>query len=289
VEVGYLKDWHLRRDFGQPLADELYQTPPHFADDWLDAWSQPRGDDFRFVYAGPAGSWTALHHDVLCSYSWSANVAGCKRWYLFAPGAERLLVDEHGALVPDARPERHGAYAAGVRARLASACAAMVVVEQSAGQVLFVPAGWRHQVHNTTDCVSINHNWTDGVGIAHVWRFLEQQASEVRRALSHLAPASGSELAFGSAGEYDAHCELVLRADTGMGRADALRMALAGVRRARPSGGGRLPADGSVSGVARVLRELGDGAEADDEGRPRSALDAEAQALLEELRDAMCD
>lgn len=34
--------------------------------------------DYRFVYLGPAGSWTPLHADVLRSYSWSANVAGRK-------------------------------------------------------------------------------------------------------------------------------------------------------------------------------------------------------------------
>jgi hypothetical protein len=35
--------------------------------------------DYRFVYLGPAGSWTPLHSDVLRSHSWSANVAGRKR------------------------------------------------------------------------------------------------------------------------------------------------------------------------------------------------------------------
>lgn len=41
--------------------------------------------DYRFVYCGPAGSWTPLHSDVLRSYSWSANVAGRKRWVYPGP------------------------------------------------------------------------------------------------------------------------------------------------------------------------------------------------------------
>lgn len=115
------------------------------------------------------------------------------------------------------------------------------------------------QVLNVSDCVSINHNWTDGIGIAHVWRFLAAQASAVRAALSDVAPASGSELAFGSADEWHAHCELILRVDTGMTRADALGMALAGVRRARARAGGlaRALAGGALAGVAAVVRGEG--------------------------------
>jgi hypothetical protein len=41
--------------------------------------------DHRFVYMGPRGSWTALHADVLRSFSWSFNVCGRKRWLLFPP------------------------------------------------------------------------------------------------------------------------------------------------------------------------------------------------------------
>lgn len=41
--------------------------------------AQVGASDYRFVYVGPAGSWTPLHSDVLRSYSWSANVGGRKR------------------------------------------------------------------------------------------------------------------------------------------------------------------------------------------------------------------
>jgi hypothetical protein len=36
----------------------------------------------------------------------------------------------------------------------------MLVVDQEAGQTIFVPSGWYHQVENLTDCISINHNWS---------------------------------------------------------------------------------------------------------------------------------
>lgn len=66
--------------------------------------SSSSASDYRFVYAGPAGSWTPLHRDVFGSFSWSANVAGVKRWTLYAPGQERFLEDaEDGSLAYDVR------------------------------------------------------------------------------------------------------------------------------------------------------------------------------------------
>jgi len=92
----YIKDWHLVRsatNASQPLSQRLpYMTPPLFSDDCMwyflmpgmnnvtppvtsssfsynpDAWvstaSKPlEPDDFRFCYAGTAGSFTPLHRD----------------------------------------------------------------------------------------------------------------------------------------------------------------------------------------------------------------------------------
>lgn len=52
--------------------------------------------DFRFTYLGPAGTYTPLHRDVYSSYSWSANIAGRKIWWLFPLEPEvmnRILVN----------------------------------------------------------------------------------------------------------------------------------------------------------------------------------------------------
>ena len=42
------------------------------------------------------GSWTALHADVLSSYSWSSQICGRKRWRLLAPKHTHLLLDTFG-------------------------------------------------------------------------------------------------------------------------------------------------------------------------------------------------
>lgn len=90
--------------------------------------------DFRFVYLGPAGTFTPLHRDVYGSYSWSANIVGRKVWWLFPPGVEKDLVDRHGNLLFDIRG--HPNASKGVK------------ILQEEGEVLFVPSGWHHQVVN---------------------------------------------------------------------------------------------------------------------------------------------
>jgi hypothetical protein len=110
--------------------------------------------DHRFVYMGKRGSWTALHADVLRSFSWSVNVCGRKRWLLFPPDQTELLKDKKGVVVRDARAAatrmvgEGGDGAAGVDAarfpRVSQATP--LVVDQRPGELLFVPSGWYHQV-----------------------------------------------------------------------------------------------------------------------------------------------
>lgn len=98
--IAYLKDWHLFKLHPEPEERAFYTAPLAFRDDWVQAhWPavDEHGDDFRFVYLGPAGSWTPLHRDVFRSYSWSANVCGAKRWYLFPPAFSHLLVNRYTA------------------------------------------------------------------------------------------------------------------------------------------------------------------------------------------------
>lgn len=55
AELLYLKDWHLRRE--QPEY-KFYQTPIYFTSDWLNEYCDAKnGDDYRFVYMGPKGTW----------------------------------------------------------------------------------------------------------------------------------------------------------------------------------------------------------------------------------------
>ncbi|XP_058686425.1 2-oxoglutarate and iron-dependent oxygenase JMJD4 isoform X2 [Poecile atricapillus] len=163
----YLKDWHLSRAFPER---EFYSIPVYFSSDWLNEyWDAVGADDFRFVYMGPKGS------------CWSANVCGRKRWLLYPPGEERFLTDIHGNLpfdltAPEFRDPR--IYPRSGRAR------APLEIIQEAGEIVFVPSGWHHQVHNLEDTISINHNWLNGCSVGRMWRFLREELGAVRRELS---------------------------------------------------------------------------------------------------------
>eukprot|EP00854_Cymbomonas_tetramitiformis_P007513 gene7513-8944_t len=155
----YLKDWNFTQEFPEY---EAYTTPEHFSPDWLNAyWDRPgagetEGEDdeqcsgnHRFVYMGPAGTWTPLHAD----------------------GADgRFPVDVYEAM---AEPSRFPQLSK----------ASPVEVSQGPGDVIFVPSGWWHQVHNLEPTISVNHNWLNGGNISWAWEHLTQEMHGVKSGL----------------------------------------------------------------------------------------------------------
>ncbi|CAN7937524.1 unnamed protein product, partial [Ixodes hexagonus] len=188
----YLKDWHFARDF--PRYD-AYATPVYFTSDWLNEfWGQRADlqDDYRFVYVGPKGSWTPFHADVFRSYSWSANVCGRKLWHLFPPGNEDSLRDSKWRLPYDVTVP-------GCDLDLG------ITVTQEAGEVIFVPSGWHHQVHNLEDTISINHNWFNGCNIDIVWKGLLGALDDVEKEISEFRDTDG----------WHEQCQTMLKAHHG--------------------------------------------------------------------------
>lgn len=183
----YLKDFHLCRELAVLSTALPYSVPAPLADDLLNGYfdalvtdapgagavaglQSRAGDDFRFLYAGPPGSWTPVHHDVLYSASWSVNVTGWKVWVLVEPGTARASLYQGGSpqgdLVTDslftpaeaAIVEEVAAAVGGdawVGGRVAScgstqplsaaleAPGARALCAQGPGDVIFVPGGWR--------------------------------------------------------------------------------------------------------------------------------------------------
>ncbi|XP_062850650.1 2-oxoglutarate and iron-dependent oxygenase JMJD4 [Trichomycterus rosablanca] len=202
----YLKDWHMTRMF--PELD-AYTTPIYFSSDWLNEyWDSLDVDDYRFVYMGPKGSWTPFHADVFRSYSWSANVCGRKRWLLYPPGQEDFLRDSKGNLAYDVtapvlQDKLH-------YPRFSEACAPLEVI-QEAGEILFVPSGWHHQVYNLEDTISINHNWMNGCNVDVVWRFLQEELGLMQKEIEEWKETMDS---------WHQHCQLMMKSCTGMDYAE---------------------------------------------------------------------
>ncbi|CAI5789204.1 JmjC domain-containing protein [Podarcis lilfordi] len=198
----YLKDWHLHRAF---LEQDVYTTPIYFSSDWLNEyWDAISVDDYRFVYMGPKGSWTPFHADVFRSYSWSANICGKKKWLVFPPGQEEFLRDRHGHLpfditAPDLKKSN-------LYPRYAQSSPPVEII-QEAGEIVFIPSGWHHQVYNLEDTISINHNWVNGCNVAIMWSFLQDELAAVQREIREWRD---------SMEDWHLQCQVLMKSYTGI-------------------------------------------------------------------------
>ncbi|XP_021592576.1 2-oxoglutarate and iron-dependent oxygenase JMJD4 isoform X2 [Manihot esculenta] len=155
----YLKDWHFVKEYPEYVA---YRTPLLFCDDWLNLYldhyrmhkdpdtNQENDDitcsDYRFVYMGAKGSWTPLHADVFRSYSWSANVCGKKKWLFLSPSQCHLVFDRNLKstvynIFDDVSETKFPDFKKAV----------WLECIQDKNEIIFVPSGWYHQVHNLWD------------------------------------------------------------------------------------------------------------------------------------------
>ncbi|XP_036453164.1 2-oxoglutarate and iron-dependent oxygenase JMJD4 [Colossoma macropomum] len=198
----YLKDWHMQRMFPE---HNTYKTPVYFSSDWLNEyWDTIEVDDYRFVYMGPKGSWTPFHADVFRSYSWSANICGRKKWLLYPPGQEEFLRDCHGNLAYDVTAtvlQDKGQFP-----HFEEACQPLEII-QEAGEIIFVPSGWHHQVYNLEDTISINHNWLNGCNLDIMWQFLQEELLSVQKEIEEWRDTMDT---------WHQHCQVIMKSCTGI-------------------------------------------------------------------------
>ena len=167
----YLKDWHLlqfltNQDCGTALESPpplpLYTTPSIFERDILNRFLErccdygEKGGDYKFVYWGPAGSRTSLHSDVLHSFSWSYNVVGMKKWIFHVPLPSCTLEND--------------------REEIKQCCFEVI---QQAGETIFVPSTWKHEVVNIVETLSVNHNWITSANIDQAWICLQTEIAAI--------------------------------------------------------------------------------------------------------------
>lgn len=130
----YLKDWHINR------THPLFTTPLIFPD-WLNGYHMASESsrptlNFQFMYWGDTGTATGYHEDVVGSFSWSFNLRGRKLWKFF-------ISHENDRKI--------------------------YTLEQTRGEMVFVPSGCFHTVENLEDdTISINQNWFNEWNISNV-------------------------------------------------------------------------------------------------------------------------
>ncbi|XP_077923851.1 2-oxoglutarate and iron-dependent oxygenase JMJD4 isoform X4 [Halichoerus grypus] len=153
---------HLVQGTEDASAEDVFTLPVYFSSDWLNEyWDALDVDDYRFIYMGPAGTWSPFHADIFRSFSWSVNICGRKKWFFFPPGQEEALRDCHGALPYDVTSP------ALLDSRLypmRKHCSPPLELTQEAGEMVFVPSGWHHQVHNLQELRAVQREvsqWRD--------------------------------------------------------------------------------------------------------------------------------
>ncbi|CAL4956270.1 unnamed protein product [Urochloa decumbens] len=228
----YLKDWHFVKEYPNYIA---YTTPTFFVDDWLNMYldSHPihrdsdianhrneiNCSDYRFVYMGAKGTWTPLHADVFRSYSWSANVYGRKQWLFLSPSQSHCIFDRYMRssvynLNDDVSEKQFPEFNK----------TEWLECIQEQNDIIFVPSGWYHQVHNLEDTISINHNWFNAYNLHWVWNLLYEDYKVAKEYIEDIRDICD---------DFEGLCQRNLAANTGMNFYDffvfIVRFALANV------------------------------------------------------------
>lgn len=144
----YAVDWDFSKDHPE-LANDVGRSVLG-AGDVLASIPEPDRPRFFWLYLGAPGTGSALHQDVLRTHAWLALLSGTKRWVQYAPDTftkeEARMHDAFSLLgrTYDRRFERTRWEA-----------------EVSAGDVMFVPSLWWHQVENMTPTVSLTANFAN--------------------------------------------------------------------------------------------------------------------------------
>lgn len=142
---------------------------------------------------------TPFHADVFSSFSWSTNIVGTKRWIFFPPHEEDKLRDRFGNLPFDIGDEQ-------IKSKIHEKEIKSFEIIQSAGQTVFVPSGWHHQVWNLEDTISVNHNWFNGCNIHWIWTAIYKEFNDVLREIDDCKDMDN----------FDEHCQLMLKSDFGL-------------------------------------------------------------------------
>ncbi|EPS61123.1 hypothetical protein M569_13677, partial [Genlisea aurea] len=148
------------------------------------------------------GTWTPLHADVFRSYSWSANICGRKQWFFLSPSQNHLVFDRYmRSSVYDIFEDVCSSEYPGFDKASWWECI------QEPNEVIFVPSGWYHQVHNLEDTISINHNWFNSYNISSTWDLLLSEYNEAKRYIEDIKD---------DCDDFERLCQRNLAANAGM-------------------------------------------------------------------------
>lgn len=137
-----------------------YWVPEFFPDDYLNLAGRENKPPHKWFCIGPKRSGTTVHRDPLGTSAWNAVTHGVKRWVLFEPKEDRVLVKGR-RYKQKGEDDEAVHYFDFLLPRLRTANLDLKVYEciQQPGDVIFVPGQWWHGVLNLTDTIAVTHNY----------------------------------------------------------------------------------------------------------------------------------
>jgi len=138
---------------------EDYEIPIYFKEDYFESLAEER-PPYRWFVIGPQRSGSPFHIDPYRTSAWNALLVGRKRWALYPydehpPGVDidydsdgnfdsdspepvKWFVDTYPHIPEDKKP---------------------IECILEAGEIMYVPSGWWHQVLNLTDTICVTQNF----------------------------------------------------------------------------------------------------------------------------------
>jgi Cupin-like domain len=143
------------------------------------ATANPVVDPFpaKGLFISPQGARTSLHVDPWGSCAVLCQLYGRKRWFFYAPDQEEYLRDANGSGLVDLAAPDLGRFPRYREAQLAAECSL------HAGEIMYVPHGWFHEVHGETDSISLTWNFVHSSTGAHLQEWLNRDLSDSDRSV----------------------------------------------------------------------------------------------------------
>jgi hypothetical protein len=163
-----------------------YRILPYFAEDFFSLLSKKERPFFQWLVFGPERSGSCFHTDPYGTSAWNALVSGTKRWMMFPPGWTPPGVSRRGSDYDAPVPVKW--FLDHYHDGLPGAVECM----QHAGEVIWVPSRWWHQVLNVTETIAVTQNLCNSSNWHTVWpEVLEDRpmAEELREKLFPLKPS----------------------------------------------------------------------------------------------------
>ena len=153
-----------------------YRIPDLFPGDFLNLVGRVNKPPHKWFCIGPKRSGTTVHRDPMGTSAWNAVTLGVKRWVLFEPQEDRVLVKGRKYRVKGEDDEAIH-YFDFILPRLRSAHPDLNVYEclQESGDLIYVPGQWWHGVLNLSDTVAVTHNYCGWDNFDDVYKRISRQ------------------------------------------------------------------------------------------------------------------